>query len=55
MWLDVYYIALMTQQQRGHKGLNAWLRAVAIGLWGNVRTLMDARAASSLIYLFRRV
>lgn len=55
MWLDVYYIALMTQQQRGRKGLNAWLRSVTLGLWSNVRTLMDRRAASSLVYLFRRI
>lgn len=52
MWLDVYYIALLTEQQLGHLHLKGWLRALRIGFVGSLKTLRHREAASSLIYIF---
>ncbi|MBB6276042.1 class I SAM-dependent methyltransferase [Porphyromonas circumdentaria] len=54
MFLDVFYIALLSERQRGIPFLWAGVKAIFIGLVSFMKTLFSSREASSLIYFFTR-
>lgn len=54
MWLDVYYIALLSEQRKGTTPFVALLKALPIAVWGTLRTMFKTHEASSLIYFFIR-
>lgn len=54
MFLDVFYIALLTERQKGRMPIASALKAFAVGVVGTLQTLFSSRKASSLIYFFTR-
>ncbi|HUH35012.1 MAG TPA: class I SAM-dependent methyltransferase [Moheibacter sp.] len=47
MWLDSYYVSLLSEKYRGKK--NRWLRAIAIGTISNLKGILDGNY-SAIIY-----
>jgi 2-polyprenyl-3-methyl-5-hydroxy-6-metoxy-1,4-benzoquinol methylase len=54
MWFDSIYVSLLSEKNRGHNGLFAWLRAGTIGMLSNLNTVFRAQKCSSLTYVFKK-
>ena len=55
MWMDAFYIALLSERYRGTTGLLALIKAVVVGGWSNVLALLGKRPTSSSLYLARKL
>ena len=55
MWMDSFYIALLSERYRGTPGLLALIKAVLVGGWSNVQALLGNRPTSSSLYLARKL
>jgi SAM-dependent methyltransferase len=55
MWLDAYYIALLSEGYRGHSPLLAFPLALLKGSWSNLLALLGTRPTSSSLYVARKV
>lgn len=55
MWLDAYYIALLSEGYRGRSALLAYPLAVLKGSWSNLLALLGSRPTSSSLYVARKV
>ncbi len=53
MPFDAYYISLLSEQQRGRKGIWGYFRAFYAGLRSNYAARRNPTEASSLIYVFK--
>lgn len=54
MWLDAYYICLLSARYRGHAEWRCWLDAVFLGSVSNAFALLRARPTSSSLFIFRK-
>jgi SAM-dependent methyltransferase len=54
MWLDAYYIALLSEGYRGRSPLLAFPLALLMGSWSNLRALLGTRPTSSSLYIARK-
>ncbi|MEZ4757649.1 MAG: methyltransferase domain-containing protein [Flavobacteriales bacterium] len=54
MWLDAYYIALLSEGYRGRSALLAFPLAVLKGTWSNLLALLGSRPTSSSLYVARK-
>jgi len=54
MWLDAYYIALLSEGYRGRSSLLAFPLAVFKGTWSNLQALVGIRPTSSSLYIARK-
>jgi SAM-dependent methyltransferase len=55
MWMDSFYIALLSERYRGTNGLLALFKAVLVGGWSNLQALLGKRPTSSTLYLARKL
>jgi hypothetical protein len=55
MWMDSFYIALLSERYRGTNGLLALIKAVLVGGWSNLQALLGKRPTSSTLYLARKL
>lgn len=51
MWLDAYYIALLSERYRGRTGLGKWLRALTQATRSNLSALGGKSPTSSTLFL----
>jgi hypothetical protein len=54
MWMDAFYIALLTEQYRGASLPIALAKGALVGLWSNLVALFAGRPTSSSMYLARK-
>jgi 2-polyprenyl-3-methyl-5-hydroxy-6-metoxy-1,4-benzoquinol methylase len=54
MWMDSYYIALLTEQYRGASLPVAFIKGALLGTWSNLISLISGRPTSSSMYLARK-
>lgn len=54
MWLDAFYIALLSERYRGRPGWLAWPLALVNGALSNANALLLQRSASSMLVLARK-
>jgi SAM-dependent methyltransferase len=54
MWLDAYYIALLSERYKGHGSVIAFAKALVIGTVSNLLSLLSDRPASSTLYVARK-
>lgn len=54
MWLDAYYIALLSEGYRGRSSLLAFPLALVKGSWSNLLALLSTRPTSSSLYIARK-
>ncbi len=54
MWLDAYYIALLSERYKGHGSVIAFAKALVIGTASNLLSLLHDRPASSTLYVARK-
>ena len=52
MPLDAYYVSLLSERFKGRKGALAWLFAIAVGFYSNLRG--GRQNTSSLLYVLRK-
>lgn len=51
MWLDAYYISLLSERAKGRSTVAAWLMAITIGSYSNLKAwLFNGSASSSLLF-----
>lgn len=55
MWLDAFYIALLSEQYKGASKGMAFAKALLIGGWSNLMSLFSGRPTSSTLYIARRI
>ncbi|MCB0763209.1 MAG: class I SAM-dependent methyltransferase [Flavobacteriales bacterium] len=55
MWLDAFFIAMLSEQYAGASPIGALLKGSMRGLWSNVVALCSDRPTSSSLYLARKV
>lgn len=55
MWLDAFYVALLSEQYRGSSKLLSLLKGGLIGGWSNLVSLISGRPASSSLFIARKV
>lgn len=51
MWLDAYYIALLSERYRGRTGVMGWMLALINGTWSNLMALLSKRPTSSSLFI----
>jgi len=51
MWLDAFYIALLSERHQKRSSLLAWPIAAAIGLVSNLAALLNLRPSSSTLFI----
>lgn len=54
MPLDAFYIALLSENNKGNRGAIAFMKAFFVGCIGALRSLVKKNESSSLIFFFRR-
>lgn len=54
MWLDAYYISMLSEQYRGTSKLLSLLKSMVIGTWSNLVSLLSHRPTSSTLYIARK-
>ena len=54
MWLDAYYIALLSEQYRGTPQWLRWPSALFFGTWSNLSAWGRKRSSSSTLYIARK-
>jgi 2-polyprenyl-3-methyl-5-hydroxy-6-metoxy-1,4-benzoquinol methylase len=50
MWFDAFYVAMLTEQHNG----GSFIKAIIVGLWSNLKALLDVNKCSSVIYAFKK-
>jgi 2-polyprenyl-3-methyl-5-hydroxy-6-metoxy-1,4-benzoquinol methylase len=55
MWLDAFYIALLSEQYKGTPQWLSFIKAVIIGGWSNLVSLFSDRPTSSTLYIARKL
>jgi hypothetical protein len=51
MWLDSFYISLLSEQYRGSSRLTAFPLALLMGTWSNLHSLLSGRSTSSTLFI----
>lgn len=51
MWLDAYYIALLSERYRGSKGTEKWMRAFIQATRSNISALLGKTPTSSTLFI----
>lgn len=51
--LDPFYVALLSEKYRG-AGVLGMLRAFLVGLWSSLKSWMDTKNSSSIVYIFEK-
>jgi SAM-dependent methyltransferase len=54
MWLDAYYVALLSEQHKGTTKAMSWLKATWTGTLSNAMAMIGGRPTSSTIYIARK-
>jgi hypothetical protein len=55
MWMDAFYIAMLSERYRGASSLSALVKGLLIGGWSNLQSLMGTKPTSSSLYLARKL
>lgn len=55
MWLDAFYIAMLSEQYRGSSKPMSLAKALPIGIWSNLLSLFSGRPTSSTLYVARKI
>jgi len=54
MWMDAFYIAMLSQRYRGGGALNALVMGGLFGCWSNLVALTGGRPTSSTLYIAQK-
>lgn len=54
MWLDAFYIALLSERNKGRSAWLAWPVAVIIGIYSNLMALFWIRPSSSTLFIAKK-
>ncbi len=54
MWLDAYYISLLSERYRGYGSIIAMIKSLFIGTWSNLRSVLGGRPTSSSLFIARK-
>lgn len=54
MWLDAYYVAMLSEQYRGTSGPIALIKGLLFGAWSNLVALFSRRSTSSTLFVARK-
>ncbi len=52
--LDVFYISLLSEQNKGNNGVSAFIKAMLVGVKGVFKSLVNIEKTSSLVYIFEK-
>lgn len=54
MWMDSFYISMLSEQYRGAGNLSSLFKGVTMGLISNLKTLSSHSPTSSTLYIFKK-
>jgi SAM-dependent methyltransferase len=54
MWLDAFYVAMLSEQYRGASRPMAFIKGLLIGAWSNLVALFTRRCTSSSLFVARK-
>lgn len=54
MWMDAYYIAMLSEQYKGLGKLSSLIKGITIGMWSNSVSLVTGMPTSSSLYIARK-
>lgn len=54
MWMDAYYIAMLSEQYKGVGKLSSLVKGIILGMWSNFISLVTRRPTSSSLYIARK-
>jgi hypothetical protein len=54
MWLDAFYICLLSERYRGSGNTLSWILAIMKGAWSNILAIATGRPTSSTLYVARK-
>lgn len=55
MWIDAFYIAMLSEQYIGHGKLGSIIMGIAYGTWSNILSLLGGRPTSSTLYIAKKI
>lgn len=55
MWLDAYYVSLLSEQHNGSPSILSWLKAIGLGSLSNLMAILGGRPTSSTIFIGRKL
>lgn len=55
MWLDAYYIALLSEKYKGRNKIAGALSACVLGTWSNLLAALGKRPTSSSLIIARKL
>ena len=55
MWMDAYYIAMLSEQYKGLGKLSSLIKGFAMGKWSNFLSLINGRPTSSTLYIAKKL
>jgi 2-polyprenyl-3-methyl-5-hydroxy-6-metoxy-1,4-benzoquinol methylase len=55
MWLDAFYIAMLSERYKGAGALSALIKGIFIGAWSNLQCALGNRPTSSSLFVARKV
>ena len=54
MWLDAFYIAMLSERYKGAGEISSLVRGIFIGAWSNLQSSFGKRPTSSTLYVARK-
>lgn len=54
MWLDAFYIAMLSEQYKGRGPFVALLLGTLLGLWSNIQSVLSGRPTSSILFIAKK-
>lgn len=54
MWLDAFYIAMLSERYKGAGTIGALFKGIVIGAWSNLQSALGKRPTSSSLYIARK-
>jgi len=55
MWLDAFYIAMLSERYKGAGAIIALVKGVLVGAWSNLQSAFGKRPTSSSLFVARKV
>jgi hypothetical protein len=55
MWLDAFYIAMLSERYKGAGTISALIKGILMGAWSNLQSTLGNRPTSSSLFVARKV
>jgi fructose-specific phosphotransferase system IIC component len=55
MWLDAFYIAMLSERYKGAGAIGALIKGILIGAWSNLQSALGKLPTSSSLFVARKV